>query len=150
MHGVPVIADGGIQFSGDVAKAIAAGAHCVMIGSLLAGTDEAPGEIYLLPGPDATSRIAGWARSARWRRRLGDRYFQARSDRDTLKLVPEGIEGQVPYKGPMEAVVHQLVGGLRAGMGYLGAKTISGTAESAPSSSAFPRPESRRATLTAS
>ena len=120
--GVPVIADGGIRFSGDIAKAVAAGASCVMIGSLLAGTDEAPGETYLYQGRTYKS-YRGMGSVGAMARGSADRYFQAEV-RDTLKLVPEGIEGQVPYKGPMEAVVHQLVGGLRAGMGYLGAKTI--------------------------
>jgi IMP dehydrogenase len=120
--GIPVIADGGIRFSGDIAKAIAAGASCVMIGSLLAGTDEAPGETYLYQGRTYKS-YRGMGSVGAMARGSADRYFQAEV-RDTLKLVPEGIEGQVPYKGPMEAVVHQLVGGLRAGMGYLGARTI--------------------------
>ena len=120
--GVPVIADGGIRFSGDISKAIAAGASCVMVGSLLAGTDEAPGETYLYQGRTYKS-YRGMGSVGAMARGSADRYFQAEV-RDTLKLVPEGIEGQVPYKGPMEAVVHQLVGGLRAGMGYLGAKTI--------------------------
>ena len=121
--GVPIIADGGIRFSGDISKAIAAGASCVMIGSLLAGTDEAPGETYLYQGRTYKS-YRGMGSVGAMARGSADRYFQAEV-RDTLKLVPEGIEGQVPYKGPMEAVVHQLVGGLRAGMGYLGARTIS-------------------------
>jgi IMP dehydrogenase len=120
--GVPVIADGGIRFSGDIAKAIAAGASCVMIGSLLAGTDEAPGETYLYQGRTYKS-YRGMGSVGAMARGSADRYFHAEV-RDTLKLVPEGIEGQVPYKGPMDSVVHQLVGGLRAGMGYLGAKTI--------------------------
>ncbi|MBA2125394.1 IMP dehydrogenase [Hyphomicrobium methylovorum] len=120
--GVPVIADGGIRFSGDIAKAIAAGASCVMIGSLLAGTDEAPGETYLYQGRTYKS-YRGMGSVGAMARGSADRYFQAEV-RDALKLVPEGIEGQVPYKGPMGSVVHQLVGGLRAGMGYLGAKTI--------------------------
>ena len=119
---VPVIADGGIRFSGDIAKAIAAGASCVMVGSLLAGTDEAPGETYLYQGRTYKS-YRGMGSVGAMARGSADRYFQAEV-RDALKLVPEGIEGQVPYKGAMEAVVHQLVGGLRAGMGYLGAKTI--------------------------
>ena len=121
-YGVPIIADGGIRFSGDIAKAIAAGASCVMIGSLLAGTDEAPGETYLHQGR-AYKSYRGMGSVGAMARGSADRYFQAEV-RDTLKFVPEGIEGQVPYKGPMEAVIHQLVGGLRAGMGYLGAKTI--------------------------
>lgn len=120
--GVPIIADGGIRFSGDISKAIAAGASCVMVGSLLAGTDEAPGETYLYQGRTYKS-YRGMGSVGAMARGSADRYFQAEV-RDTLKLVPEGIEGQVPYKGPMEAVVHQLVGGLRAGMGYLGAKSI--------------------------
>lgn len=120
--GVPVIADGGIRFSGDISKAIAAGASCVMVGSLLAGTDEAPGETYLYQGRTYKA-YRGMGSVGAMARGSADRYFQAEV-RDSLKLVPEGIEGQVPYKGPMEAVVHQLVGGLRAGMGYLGAKTI--------------------------
>lgn len=120
--GVPVIADGGIRYSGDISKAIAAGASCVMVGSLLAGTDEAPGETYLYQGRTYKA-YRGMGSVGAMARGSADRYFQAEV-RDALKLVPEGIEGQVPYKGPMEAVVHQLVGGLRAGMGYLGAKTI--------------------------
>jgi IMP dehydrogenase len=120
--GVPVIADGGIRFSGDISKAIAAGASCVMVGSLLAGTDEAPGETYLYQGRTYKS-YRGMGSVGAMARGSADRYFQAEV-RDTLKLVPEGIEGQVPYKGPMDSVVHQLVGGLRAGMGYLGARTI--------------------------
>ncbi len=120
--GVPIIADGGIRYSGDISKAIAAGASCVMVGSLLAGTDEAPGETYLYQGRTYKS-YRGMGSVGAMARGSADRYFQAEV-RDTLKLVPEGIEGQVPYKGPMEAVVHQLVGGLRAGMGYLGARSI--------------------------
>ncbi len=121
-HGVPVIADGGIRFSGDVAKAIAAGASCVMVGSLLAGTDEAPGETYLYQGRTYKA-YRGMGSVGAMARGSADRYFQAEV-KDTLKLVPEGVEGQVPYKGPVDAVLHQLVGGLRAGMGYLGADTI--------------------------
>ncbi len=120
--GVPVIADGGIRYSGDISKAIAAGASCVMVGSLLAGTDEAPGETYLYQGRTYKS-YRGMGSVGAMARGSADRYFQAEVS-DTLKLVPEGIEGQVPYKGPMDAVIHQLVGGLRAGMGYLGARTI--------------------------
>lgn len=120
--GVPIIADGGIRYSGDISKAIAAGANCVMVGSLLAGTDEAPGETYLYQGRTYKA-YRGMGSVGAMARGSADRYFQAEV-RDALKLVPEGVEGQVPYKGPMEAVVHQLVGGLRAGMGYLGAKTI--------------------------
>ncbi len=121
-HGVPIIADGGIRFSGDVVKALAAGADCVMIGSLLAGTDEAPGETYLYQGRTYKA-YRGMGSVGAMARGSADRYFQAEV-RDMLKLVPEGIEGQVPYKGPAEAVLHQLVGGLRAGMGYTGARTL--------------------------
>ncbi len=121
-HGVPVIADGGIKYSGDVVKALAAGASCVMIGSLLAGTDEAPGETYFYQGRTYKA-YRGMGSIGAMARGSADRYFQ-QEVKDTLKLVPEGIEGQVPYKGPTEAVLHQLVGGLRAGMGYVGAKTL--------------------------
>ncbi|MGF1651475.1 MAG: IMP dehydrogenase [Hyphomicrobiaceae bacterium] len=119
---VPVIADGGVKYSGDVTKAIAAGADCVMIGSLLAGTDEAPGETYLYQGRTYKS-YRGMGSVGAMARGSADRYFQQEVS-DTLKLVPEGIEGQVPYKGPVGNVLHQLVGGLRAGMGYVGAGTI--------------------------
>ncbi len=119
---VPVIADGGIKFSGDLAKAIAAGASAAMIGSLLAGTDESPGEVYLYQGRSYKS-YRGMGSVGAMARGSADRYFQAEV-RDTLKLVPEGIEGQVPYKGPIAAVLHQLAGGLRAAMGYVGAGTI--------------------------
>jgi len=121
-HGVPIIADGGIRFSGDIAKAVAAGASIVMIGSLLAGTDEAPGDTYLYQGRTYKS-YRGMGSVGAMARGSADRYFQQEVT-DTLKLVPEGIEGQVPYKGSADAVLHQLVGGLRAGMGYVGAKTI--------------------------
>lgn len=121
-QGVPVIADGGIKFSGDIAKAVAAGASVVMVGSLLAGTDEAPGETYLYQGRTYKS-YRGMGSVGAMARGSADRYFQ-QEVKDTLKLVPEGVEGQVPYKGPADAVLHQLVGGLRAGMGYLGAPTI--------------------------
>jgi IMP dehydrogenase len=119
---VPVIADGGIRFSGDVAKALAAGASAVMIGSLLAGTDESPGEVYLYQGRSYKS-YRGMGSVGAMARGSADRYFQAEV-RDALKLVPEGIEGQVPYKGPLSSVLHQLVGGVRAAMGYVGAHTI--------------------------
>ena len=119
---VPVIADGGIKYSGDLAKAIAAGASCAMLGSLLAGTDEAPGEVFLYQGRSYKS-YRGMGSVGAMARGSADRYFQAEV-RDTLKLVPEGIEGQVPYKGPVAAVLHQLSGGLRAAMGYVGAGTI--------------------------
>jgi IMP dehydrogenase len=121
-HNVPVIADGGIKYSGDLAKAIAAGAECAMIGSLLAGTEEAPGEVYLYEGRSYKS-YRGMGSLGAMARGSADRYFQ-QEVADTLKLVPEGIEGQVPYKGPVANVIHQLVGGLRAAMGYTGARTI--------------------------
>jgi IMP dehydrogenase len=121
-RGVPVIADGGIRYSGDVVKALAAGASCVMIGSLLAGTDEAPGETYFYQGRTYKA-YRGMGSIGAMARGSADRYFQ-QEVKDTLKLVPEGIEGQVPYKGPTEGVLHQLVGGLRAGMGYVGARTL--------------------------
>ncbi|MEM6676996.1 MAG: IMP dehydrogenase [Pseudomonadota bacterium] len=120
--GTPVIADGGIKFSGDLAKAIAAGAHCAMIGSMLAGTDEAPGEVFLYQGRSYKA-YRGMGSVGAMARGSADRYFQ-KEIRDTQKLVPEGIEGQVPYKGPTAAVLHQLTGGLRAAMGYTGNRTI--------------------------
>lgn len=121
-HDIPIIADGGIKFSGDVVKALAAGADCVMIGSLLAGTDEAPGETYLYQGRTYKA-YRGMGSVGAMARGSADRYFQ-QEVKDSLKLVPEGIEGQVPYKGPTDAVLHQLVGGLRAGMGYTGARNL--------------------------
>jgi IMP dehydrogenase len=121
-QGVPVIADGGIKFSGDIAKAVAGGASCVMVGSLLAGTDESPGEVYLYQGRSYKS-YRGMGSLGAMARGSADRYFQSEVT-ETLKLVPEGIEGQVPYKGPVSSVLHQLVGGLRAAMGYAGARTI--------------------------
>jgi IMP dehydrogenase len=121
-HGVPVIADGGIKLSGDMAKALAAGAEVAMIGSLLAGTDESPGEVYLYNGRSYKA-YRGMGSVGAMARGSADRYFQAEVN-DKLKLVPEGIEGQVPYKGPVGAVLHQLVGGLRAAMGYVGADSI--------------------------
>ena len=120
--GTPVIADGGIKYSGDLAKAIAAGAHCAMIGSLLAGTDEAPGEVFLYQGRSYKT-YRGMGSVGAMARGSADRYFQ-QDIKDHLKLVPEGVEGQVPYKGPANGVLHQLVGGLRAAMGYVGAKTL--------------------------
>ena len=118
----PVIADGGIKYSGDLAKAIAAGADVAMIGSLLAGTDETPGEVFLYQGRSYKT-YRGMGSVAAMSRGSADRYFQ-QDIKDTLKLVPEGIEGQVPYKGSASTVLHQLVGGLRAAMGYVGARTI--------------------------
>ena len=120
--GTPVIADGGIKYSGDLAKAIAAGADCGMVGSLLAGTDETPGEVFLYQGRSYKA-YRGMGSVAAMARGSADRYFQ-QDIRDSLKLVPEGIEGQVPYKGPVANVLHQLAGGLRAAMGYVGAATI--------------------------
>jgi len=119
---IPVIADGGVKFSGDLAKAIAGGADCVMIGSLLAGTDESPGDTFLFQGRSYKA-YRGMGSLGAMARGSADRYFQA-DIKDTMKLVPEGIEGQVPYKGPVGAVIHQLAGGLKAAMGYVGAKTI--------------------------
>jgi len=121
-RGVPAIADGGMRTSGDIVKAIAAGADCVMIGSLLAGTDEAPGEVFLYQGRSYKS-YRGMGSLGAMARGSADRYFQ-QDIKDQLKLVPEGIEGRVGYKGPVNAVLHQLVGGLRAGMGYTGSATI--------------------------
>jgi IMP dehydrogenase len=119
--GQTIIADGGIKFSGDFAKAIGAGAHCAMIGSILAGTDEAPGEVVLYQGRSYKS-YRGMGSVGAMARGSADRYFQKEASAD--KLVPEGIEGQVPYKGPVAAVLHQLVGGLRAAMGYTGNGTV--------------------------
>ncbi|MBK3775158.1 IMP dehydrogenase [Azospirillum sp. YIM DDC1] len=119
--GIPVIADGGIKFSGDLAKAIAAGASVAMLGSLFAGTDESPGEVILYQGRSYKS-YRGMGSVGAMARGSADRYFQ--QEVSTMKLVPEGVEGRVPYKGPMSAVIHQLVGGLRAAMGYTGSQSI--------------------------
>ncbi|MCA1661385.1 MAG: IMP dehydrogenase [Novosphingobium sp.] len=121
-HGVPVIADGGLRSSGDAAKALAAGASSVMIGSMLAGTEEAPGETFLYQGRTYKS-YRGMGSVGAMGRGSADRYFQG-DIKDSLKLVPEGIEGQVPYKGPARDVLHQLVGGIKAAMGYTGAATL--------------------------
>jgi len=118
----PVIADGGVKYSGDLAKALAAGADCAMIGALLAGTDETPGEVFLYQGRSYKS-YRGMGSVGAMARGSADRYFQ-QEIRDSLKLVPEGVEGQVPYKGPVANVLHQLVGGLRAAMGYAGAANL--------------------------
>ena len=120
--GVPVIADGGIKHSGDIAKAIAAGASCVMVGSMLAGTHEAPGEVFLYQGRSYKS-YRGMGSMGAMARGSADRYFQA-DVKDDMKFVPEGIEGRVPYKGEASAIVHQMVGGLRSSMGYTGCATI--------------------------
>ena len=123
-HGVPVIADGGLQSSGDVAKAIAAGAESVMLGSLLAGTDESPGDVIFSQGERYKEyRGMGSIGAMKARSYSKDRYFQADRE-DVAKLVPEGIEGRVSYKGPLRTIVYQLVGGLRQAMGYCGAATI--------------------------
>ncbi len=119
---VPVIADGGIKYSGDLAKAIAAGADAVMIGSLLAGTEEAPGEMFLYQGRSFKA-YRGMGSVGAMARGSADRYFQ-QDTKDQMKLVPEGVEGQVPYRGPVAPILHQLAGGLRAAMGYVGAPTI--------------------------
>jgi IMP dehydrogenase len=126
-HGVPVIADGGIRFSGDVTKAIAVGASCTMIGNLFAGTDESPGEMIIYQGR-SFKEYRGMGSIGAMRRGSRDRYFQDEFDleggRADHKLVPEGIEGRVAHKGSAQAVIHQLMGGLRAGMGYCGSATI--------------------------
>ncbi len=121
-HGIPVIADGGIKYSGDLAKAIAAGANCVMLGSLFAGTEESPGEVVLYQGRSYKT-YRGMGSVGAMARGSADRYFQQEIG-DKLKLVPEGVEGRVPFKGSVSGVVHQLVGGLKAAMGYTGSKTI--------------------------
>jgi len=115
---IPLIADGGIKYSGDIAKALAAGASCTMIGTLLAGTDESPGEVFLYQGRSYKA-YRGMGSVGAMARGSADRYFQ-QDIKDALKLVPEGIEGQVPYKGSVASILHQLVGGLRAAMGYTG------------------------------
>ncbi len=120
--GTPVIADGGIKYSGDLAKALAAGADCSMVGSLLAGTDETPGEVFLYQGRSYKT-YRGMGSVGAMARGSADRYFQ-QDIKDSLKLVPEGVEGQVPYKGAVATVLHQLTGGVRAAMGYVGARTI--------------------------
>jgi IMP dehydrogenase len=122
--GVPLIADGGIRYSGDVAKAIAAGAHAVMIGGLFAGTEESPGEVELFQGASFKSyRGMGSLGAMAERHGSSDRYFQDTTT-ELEKLVPEGIEGRVPYKGSLVAILHQLAGGLRAAMGYTGSHSI--------------------------
>ena len=120
--GVPIIADGGIRFSGDIAKALAAGAHCVMLGGLFAGTEEAPGEIELFQGRSYKT-YRGMGSLGAMQQGASDRYFQDAQD-STEKYVPEGVEGRVPYKGSVVAVIHQLMGGLRSSMGYVGCGTM--------------------------
>src|SRR3546814_6782445 len=120
--GIPVITDGGLRTSGDLAKALAAGASSVMVGSLLAGTEEAPGETFLYQGRSYKS-YRGMGSVGAMARGSADRYFQ-QDIKDQMKLVPEGIEGQVPYKGAAKDVIHQLVGGVKAEMGYTGSRTI--------------------------
>ena len=120
--GVPLIADGGIRYSGDVAKAIAAGAHTVMLGGMFAGTEEAPGEVELYQGRSYKS-YRGMGSLGAMAKGSSDRYFQE-SENAADKLVPEGIEGRVPYKGPLAPIVHQLMGGVRASMGYVGCKDL--------------------------
>jgi len=127
-HGIPIIADGGIRFSGDITKAVAVGASSVMIGSLFAGTNESPGEVVLYQGR-SFKEYRGMGSIGAMRRGSRDRYFQDEFDLDAPqesgeKLVPEGIEGRVAYKGTVAAMIHQLVGGLRAGMGYCGCANI--------------------------
>jgi len=121
-HNIPLVADGGIKYSGDIAKAIAAGASCVMMGSVFAGTEESPGEVFLYQGRSYKS-YRGMGSMGAMAKGSADRYFQG-DVQDSLKLVPEGIEGRVAYKGPVGAVIHQMVGGLRASMGYTGSRTI--------------------------
>jgi IMP dehydrogenase len=121
--GVAVIADGGVRFSGDIAKALVAGAHCIMLGGMFAGTEEAPGEVELFQGRAYKSyRGMGSLGAMQQKQGSSDRYFQESSEAD--KLVPGGIEGRVPFKGSLGAVIHQLVGGIRASMGYTGSATI--------------------------
>lgn len=137
-HGVPIIADGGVRYSGDITKAMAVGASAVMIGSLFAGTDESPGELILFQGR-SFKEYRGMGSIGAMRRGSRDRYFQEEfdlgsqitSDDPAQKLVPEGIEGRVPHKGSVAAMIHQLVGGLRAGMGYCGAETVPALQENA-------------------
>jgi len=118
---IPLIADGGIRYSGDIPKALAAGASSVMLGSMFAGTEESPGEVELFQGRSYKS-YRGMGSIGAMQLGSKDRYFQDEADAD--KLVPEGIEGRVPYRGPLRNIIHQLIGGLRASMGYLGAATV--------------------------
>jgi IMP dehydrogenase len=120
-YGIPIIADGGVKFSGDVTKALASGASCTMIGNLFAGTDESPGEMVLYQGR-SYKVYRGMGSVEAMKEGSGDRYFQ--EDELESKLVPEGIEGRVPYRGSLSASIHQLVGGLKSGMGYVGCEDI--------------------------
>ncbi len=120
---MPLIADGGVRYSGDIAKAIVAGAHAIMVGGMFAGTEEAPGEVELFQGRAYKSyRGMGSMGAMSQKQGSSDRYFQESSEAD--KLVPEGIEGRVPFKGSLSPVIHQLMGGVRASMGYTGSRTI--------------------------
>ena len=149
-HGITVIADGGVQQSGDIAKAIAAGADTVMLGSMLAGVDESPGEVVFDHGERYKEyRGMGSLGAMKTRSFSKDRYFQGDVTEEP-KLVPEGIEGRVPYKGPVAGVLYQLVGGLRAAMGYTGTRHRSPSSRSGPGSCASPRPGCARATRTTS
>ncbi|QET01902.1 MULTISPECIES: IMP dehydrogenase [Cupriavidus] len=121
--GVPLIADGGVRYSGDVAKALAAGAHTVMMGGMFSGTEEAPGEVFLYQGRSFKS-YRGMGSVGAMKDGAADRYFQEDNTANVDKLVPEGIEGRVPYKGPVQAIIHQLTGGIRASMGYCGSSSI--------------------------
>jgi IMP dehydrogenase len=127
-YGITVVADGGIKYSGDVSKAIAAGASVVMVGSLLAGTEESPGELILYQGR-SYKLYRGMGSIGAMKKGSKDRYFQ--SSRDESELVPEGIEGRIPYRGPISSVIHQMIGGLRAGMGYTGCANIQAMRENA-------------------
>src|SRR5690606_17614433 len=128
-RGIPVIADGGVKYSGDVVKALACGASTVMLGSLFAGTDESPGQLVLFQGRTYKS-YRGMGSLGAMRKGSADRYSQGDVE-DAQKLVPEGIEGRVPYRGPLSKVVYQLIGGLRSGMGYTGCRTITELQENA-------------------
>jgi IMP dehydrogenase len=121
--GVPLIADGGIRYSGDIAKALAAGAHTVMLGGMFAGTEEAPGEVELFQGRSYKS-YRGMGSLGAMAKGSSDRYFQDGSENAADKLVPEGIEGRVPYKGPLAPIIHQMMGGVRSSMGYVGCKDM--------------------------
>ena len=142
---VPLISDGGIKFSGDLTKALAAGAQCAMIGSLFAGTDESPGELILYQGRSFKS-YRGMGSLAAMKQGSRDRYGQETLS-DLQKLVPEGIEGRVPYKGPLANMVNQLVGGLKAGMGYCGRQRYCGFAEKSANLSALPAQGLERASV---